>query len=104
MEQLPEWIYDVCDFEIARCDLVKHRREQEKVIAANEANLHRTLSYQQFFEMNGGINSAETTAQNDDSFLARLGGCPVNHRVLSVLALIAVPGLRSGSLLACCVQ
>jgi hypothetical protein len=32
------------------------------------------LSCQQFLKMNGGMNSAETTADNDDSFFARLIG------------------------------
>jgi hypothetical protein len=62
MEQLPKGIYDVCDLEIARCDFVKHRREQEKVIAANEANLHSVFSCQQFLEIHGGINPTETAA------------------------------------------
>jgi hypothetical protein len=38
------------------------------------ANLHRTLACQQFLKMNGGVNSAETAAENDDSFFARLIG------------------------------
>jgi hypothetical protein len=58
---------------------VKHRREQEKVIVADEANLHRILSCQQFLKMNGGLNSAETTAENDDPFFASPAGCPDDH-------------------------
>jgi hypothetical protein len=41
---------------------VKHRCEQEKVIAANEANLHGAFSCQQFLEIHGGINPTETAA------------------------------------------
>jgi hypothetical protein len=66
---------------------VKHRREQEKVIVANEANLDRTPSRQQFLKIHGGINSAETTAENDDSFFARLTSYPSDHRVPSVAEL-----------------
>jgi hypothetical protein len=33
--------------------------------------------------MNGGINPAETTTENDDSFLARLISYRIDHRVLS---------------------
>jgi hypothetical protein len=62
MEQLPKGIYDVCDLEIARCDFVKHRREQEKVIAANEANLHGAFSCQHFLKVDCCINPAETAA------------------------------------------
>src|SRR5437660_5599200 len=63
MEQLPKGIYDIRDLEVARCDLVKHRCEQEKVIAANEANLHCVLSRQQFLKIHGGINAAEAAAE-----------------------------------------
>src|SRR5438874_5640536 len=69
-KQLSKGIYDIRDLEIARGNLVKHRREQEKVIATNKGNLHRTLARQQFLKMNGRINTAETTAENDDSFFA----------------------------------
>src|SRR5947208_3729723 len=86
-EQLPKGIYDICDLEIACCDFVKHRREEEKIIAANEANLHCVLSRQQFLKMNGGINPAETTAENDDSFFARPPSDASDHRVLSVAEL-----------------
>ena len=82
-KEFPEGIYDIGDLEIARCDLVKHRREQEKVIAANETNLHRAFSRQQFLKMNGGINPTETAAQNDDSLFARPASYPSDHRVLS---------------------
>jgi hypothetical protein len=70
MEEFPKRIYDICDLKIACCDFVKHRREQEKIIVTNEGNLDRTLARQQFLEMHGGINTAETTAENDDSFFA----------------------------------
>ena len=87
MKQLPKGIYDIRDLEITRRDFVKHRREQEKVIAANEANLHRVFSRQQFLEMHGGINSTETAAENDDSFFARPTSDSSDHRVLSVAEL-----------------
>jgi hypothetical protein len=34
--------------------------------------------------MNGGVDPAETAAENDDSFLARLIGYRIDHRILSV--------------------
>jgi hypothetical protein len=61
---------------------VKHRREQEKVISANERNLYRVQSRQQLLKMNRGINPAETTTENDDSLLPRLIGYRIDHRVL----------------------
>src|SRR5258708_35542682 len=80
-------IYDICDLEITRRDLVKHRREQKKIVVANETNLNRALSRQQFFKMDSGINSAETTAENDDSFLAQPTSYPSDHRILSIAEL-----------------
>src|SRR5213596_1217792 len=62
MEKFPKGIYDICDLEVACCDFVKHRREQEKIIAANKANLHCAFSSQQFLQIHGGINAAETAA------------------------------------------
>jgi len=62
---------------------VQHRREQEKVIVANEENFHRVDSGEQFLKMNGRINTAETTTENDDSFLMRLISYRIDHRVLS---------------------
>jgi hypothetical protein len=83
MKQLPKGIYDICDFEVARCDLVKHRCEQEKVISANETNLYRLHSRQQLLKMKGGINPAETTAKNDDAMFAPIIRYRIDHRVLS---------------------
>src|SRR4029077_2686279 len=87
MEQLPKGIYDIRDLQVARCDLVKHRCEQEKIITANEANLHGAFSCQQLLKIHGGINPAETTAENDDSFFARSTSDASDHRVLSVAEL-----------------
>jgi hypothetical protein len=89
MEKFPKGIYDICDLEIACCDFVKHRREEEKIIAANEANLHRVLSCQQFLEMHGGVNTTETAAQNDDSFFAWPTSYSSNHRVLFAAELLS---------------
>jgi hypothetical protein len=72
---------------------VKHRREQEKVIAANETNLHRAFSRQQFLKMNGGIDPTETTAENDDSLFVLLIGYAIDHRVLSVAKLPVIARL-----------
>jgi hypothetical protein len=63
---------------------VKHRREQKKIVVANQTNLNRFLSRQQFLKMDGSINSAETTTENDDSSLARPTSYSSDHRVLSV--------------------
>ncbi len=62
---------------------MKHRREEEKVISANEANLYRLYSRQQLLKMNGGINPDKTTAKNDDSMFAPIICYSIDHRVLS---------------------
>ena len=74
-QQLSKGIYDIRDFEIARCYLVQHRREQEKVIVANQENLHCVDSREQFLKMNGRIN----TAENNDSFLTPPVVYPNDH-------------------------
>jgi len=66
---------------------VKHRCEQKKIVVANQTNLNRALPRQQFLKMHGSINSAETTAENEDSFLARPTSYPSDHRVLFVAQL-----------------
>src|SRR6266481_9511801 len=87
MEQLPKGIYDVCDLEIARCDFVKHRREQEKVIAANQTDLRQTIYREQFLKLHRSINPAEAAAENNYSFPARFACYASDHRVLSVAEL-----------------
>src|ERR1700756_4303149 len=71
-KQLAQRIYDIGNLEITRRDLMKHRREQEKVVAANQANLDRAFSRHQFLKMYRSINSAEAAAENDDSLFAWL--------------------------------
>jgi hypothetical protein len=64
-------------FEIAGRDLVKHRRKEEEVVAANEANfdfLSRQHRGQQFLQAQGGINATETAAEDQDAFFSGLRG------------------------------
>src|SRR5258707_3608641 len=74
-EQLPQRIYDVGDFEIAGGDLVKHRRKEEEVVAADQANLDllsRQHRGQQFLQAHGGVNATETAAEDQDTLFAGL--------------------------------
>jgi hypothetical protein len=71
-KQFPEGIYDICDFEIARGDFMKHRCEQEKVIVAYKKNLRQAIHREQFLKVNGSIDTAEPAAENDDSLFAWL--------------------------------
>jgi hypothetical protein len=78
-KQLPEGIYDIRDLKIARRDFMKHRCEQKEIIAADEGDFYRAVSREQFLQMDGGIDSAKATTENDNSFLAPLASYPNDH-------------------------
>src|SRR5882672_6072778 len=76
-EQLPQRIYDVGDFEIAGRDLVKHRRKEKEVVAADQANLgllSRQHRGQQFLQAHRGVNATETAAEDQNAFFSGLQG------------------------------
>lgn len=56
----------MCDVEIACCHLVKHRSEQEKVLAANEHYLDIAVFSQRLLEMQGSIQAAEAAAEDQN--------------------------------------
>jgi hypothetical protein len=66
---------------------VKHRREQEKIIVANQGDLRNAIGREQFLKLHRSINSAEAAAENNNSFLARSTSYPSDHRVFSVTTL-----------------
>src|ERR1700719_778743 len=43
-KEFPEGIHDIRDLKIARRDLMKHRREQKEILAADEGDFYRTVS------------------------------------------------------------
>ena len=45
-KEFAQRIYDIGDLKIARSDLVKHRGEQEKIVATDETNFDRVFSRQ----------------------------------------------------------
>ena len=58
-------IDDVGQIEIARRDLVQHRREEEEVVATDERHLEvRELA---FLEFQRGIKPAEAAAENENA-------------------------------------
>jgi hypothetical protein len=59
--------HDVRDVEIARRDLVQHRREQEEVVTIDERNFNGSVTRQQLLEAKGGIQAAEAGTQNGDT-------------------------------------
>ena len=59
---LPYWIDDVGEVEVARCDLVKHRGEQEEVLSIDYRYFESGIF--KFFELQRRVEAAKTTAQN----------------------------------------
>jgi hypothetical protein len=55
------------DIEVARGDLMQHRREQEKVITIDERDFNRTVTRQLLLEAEGCIQAAEAGSENDDT-------------------------------------
>src|SRR6266567_7915136 len=62
-------INDVGQIQVARCDFVQHRSEQEKVLAINNRDFELRVSTS--LELQRRIEPAETAAENEDTrFLA----------------------------------
>ena len=60
-------INDVCQIQIARSDLVQHRREQEKVLAIHHRDFKPRISA--FLKLERRVKPAESTAKNEDTRL-----------------------------------
>jgi hypothetical protein len=60
---------------------VKHRREQEKIIVANQGDIRNAIGYEQFLKLHRSINSAEAAAENNYPFPARFARYASDHRV-----------------------
>ncbi len=57
----------MCEVEVAGSDFVEHRCEEEKVFAIDQENFHIRIARQRFFQAQRGIQTAESTPQNDDA-------------------------------------
>src|SRR5207247_8598292 len=78
-EQLAERIDNVRDLQIAGSDFVQHRREQEKIIPTDQANLHLGRARQQSLQVQRRIDAPKTSAEDDDLLFRRLAGRAVVH-------------------------
>src|SRR5258708_37340250 len=66
-QELSEGIHNVRDLEIAGSYLVKHRREEEEVVPADQAKLHVPGSRRQLLHVECCKNNAKTSTDDDDS-------------------------------------
>src|SRR5260221_2160638 len=84
-EQLAEGIDNVRDLQVTGSDFVQHRREQEKIIATDQANLYLGRARQQFLHVQCGIDAAKTAAEDDDSLFYWLADRAVVHGAFYVI-------------------
>src|SRR6516225_2258562 len=68
LEHLAHGIDDGGEVEVARRHLVQHGREQEKVLPVDERHLDIRIASQRFLLLHGGVQTGESTAQNQDAF------------------------------------
>src|SRR5581483_11089630 len=67
LEQLADWVDDIRQVQIAGSHFVQHRREQEKVFAVDERDLHVRVACEGLLQFDGHVQTAETTAENQDA-------------------------------------
>ncbi|MCG3121357.1 MAG: hypothetical protein ALAOOOJD_04410 [bacterium] len=65
-EQLANRIDDVRHVKIAGRNFVQHRREKNKIFSIDESNFHLIMTGDGLVQMQGGIQTAKTAAQDDN--------------------------------------
>ena len=65
-QELADGIHDVGDVEVARGDLVQHRREEEKIVAAHDRHLHAAVAAEPPLQLERGVDAAEAAADDHD--------------------------------------
>ena len=68
-QQFSDGAHDMGDVEIARRDLVQHRRKEEEIFAIDECNLDVRIFRQSFFKIECRIKSAKAAAEYQYPFL-----------------------------------
>src|SRR5919108_1858940 len=66
-EQLPDRVDDVCQIEVARRDLVKHRGEEEEVVAIDERDSHARVAADEPVELSRGCDTGESATEDDNT-------------------------------------
>ncbi len=67
LEHLADGIDDVRYVEVTGGHLVQHRRKGEEVLTADEGDLDLRVAAELFFQFDGGVESAEAAAEEQDS-------------------------------------
>src|SRR5215831_13569906 len=76
MKNASERISDVTGMQISGCDFVQHRREQNKVLAADQRYFNIRPASQVFIEILCRVQSCEAAAGNDYFGLLHFSGGP----------------------------
>src|SRR5262249_40943587 len=66
-EQLPERIDDRAELEVAGGHLVQHWGEEKEVVAGDERHLEVVTPGDDLLELEGGIDAAESTTEDEDA-------------------------------------
>src|SRR6516162_1457681 len=66
-QQFANWIYDVCDVQVARGHLMQHGGEEEEVFAVYKRDFDVRLARQQSFQLHCGIKRAKSAPQDQDA-------------------------------------
>src|SRR6266436_6098830 len=61
----PEWIHNVARRKITGGNFMKHRREENEVLATDQRYLNVVVTGQTFVEILGCVKSTESAARND---------------------------------------
>ena len=95
-EHLAHRIDDVRHVEVAGGHLVQHRREGEEVLAVDECELNVGVTAELFLQLDGGVESAEAAAEQQDSgWCVAHVGCWVRCRETSLRCHCRVTADRS---------
>lgn len=84
LQQLSYGAHDVGDVEVARCDFVKHWREEEEVFPVHDRDLDVRVSCETFLKVKGGVEPAKSAAEYQYSCLAH----NVNRTIAAVAGVI----------------
>ena len=63
-EHLADWVYYRREIQVADCDLMKHGREQEKIVTVNEPHFYR-IAGEFLLQLHRDCQAHKAAAQND---------------------------------------
>src|SRR5262249_22994535 len=90
----PDRINDVCQIQIARGDLMQHRREKKKVLAINDSHLKPRVP--KLFELQRCVKPAKAATENEDTgFVTHRNRVKGHSAPVGVIRLTTMPGMGS---------